>query len=299
MMKHYSVLAKETINKLRIKSDGVYVDCTLGLGGHTKLLAAKASNGKVISFDQDSIAMKKAKENLKEFSNITFINDNFSNLSKRIKELGIEKIDGIIYDLGTSYYQLTDEKRGFSYHGESKLDMRMNIDQEFTAINVINDYSEEELARVMFEYGDEPKSRRIAKAIVDYRERREILLNKELNDIIKSVKGFVKGKHPSKNIFQAIRIEVNNEIEVIKESLEQAINLLKKNGVIAVITFHSLEDKTVKDIFWNKKEDVEITTMGNNHKYKTSKVIYPSKEEIAINKASRSGKLRTLVKLID
>ncbi len=299
MMKHYSVLAKETINKLKIKSDGVYVDCTLGLGGHTKLLAAKASNGKVISFDQDSIAMKKAKENLKEFSNITFINDNFSNLSKRIKELGIKKIDGIIYDLGTSYYQLTDEKRGFSYHGESKLDMRMNTDQEFTAINVINDYSEEELARVMFEYGDEPKSRRIAKAIVDYRERREILLNKELNDIIKSVKGFVKGKHPSKNIFQAIRIEVNNEIEVIKESLEQAINLLKKNGVIAVITFHSLEDKTVKDIFWNKKEDVEVTTMGNNHKYKTSKVIYPSKEEIAINKASRSGKLRTLVKLID
>lgn len=299
MMKHYSVLAKETIDKLKTKSDGVYVDCTLGLGGHTRLLAQKVPKGKIIAFDQDSIAMEKAMENLKEFNNITFINDNFSNLSNRLNELGIDKIDGFLYDLGTSYYQLTDEKRGFSYHGESKLDMRMNVNQELTAIDVINDYSEEDLARIIFEYGDEPKSRWIAKAIVEYRERKKILWNKELNEIIKSVKGFVKEKHPSKNIFQAIRIEVNNEIGVIKESLEQATKLLNKNGVIAVITFHSLEDRTVKNIFWKKKEDILITTMGNEHKYKTSKAVYPSKEEIAENNASRSAKLRTLEKLIN
>ena len=297
-MKHYSVLAKEAINKLKLKDDGVYVDCTLGLGGHTKLLAQKVPKGRIISFDHDSIAIEKGKDNLKDFKNITFVNDNFSNLSTVISELGIKEIDGILYDLGTSYYQLTDENRGFSYHGESKLDMRMNINQELSAIEVINDYSEEELAKIMYEYGDEPKSRQIAKSIVEYRERKKILWNQELNEIIKSVKGFVKEKHPSKNIFQSIRIEVNNEMGSIKESLEQAVNLLKKNGVIVVITFHSLEDKTVKEIFWNKKEDIEITTMGNNHKYRTSKVIYPSKEEVAENRASRSAKLRTLEKLI-
>ena len=299
MMKHYSVLAKESINRLKIKeNDGIYVDCTLGLGGHTRRLAELLPNGRVIAFDQDSIVLEKAKENLKEFSNITFINDNFANLSKRIKELGIEKVNGVFYDLGTSYYQLTDKDRGFSYHGESKLDMRMNINQKLSAFEVINNYDEAELTRIMYEYGDEPKSRKIAKAIIEYRERKEILWNKELNEIIKSIKGFVKEKHPSKNIFQAIRIEVNNEIGVIKESLDQAMDLLKKNGVIAVITFHSLEDKTVKDIFWKKKEDIEVTIMGNNHKFKTSKVIYPSKEEVSINRSSRSAKLRTIQKLI-
>jgi len=296
-MKHYSVLSKEAIKKLNIKDGGIYVDCTLGLGGHTKFLADNLPKGKVIAFDQDSQAMKKAKENLNEFNNIIFINSNFSNLNEKINELGIDKVDGILYDLGTSYYQLTDEKRGFSYHGESKLDMRMDINQELSAIEVINDYGEEQLEKIMREYGDEPKSRQIAKEIIKSRERSKILLNSELNEIIKSVKGFVKGKHPSKNIFQAIRIEVNDEIGAIKKSLKQAINLLNKNGVIVVITFHSLEDKIVKDIFWKEKEDIEITTMGNIHKFKTSKVVYPSKEEITSNRSSRSAKLRTLTKL--
>ncbi len=298
-MKHYSVLAKETIDRLKIKKDGIYIDCTLGLGGHTRLLAEAASEGQVISFDQDPNAMKKAKENLNDLNNITFIEDNFANIKQRVNELGIEKVDGILYDLGTSYYQLTDEDRGFTYHGESKLDMRMNPSQPLSAIEVVNNYSKEELVDIFYKYGDEPKAHRIAEAIIEYRKDKMITLNTELNEIIKSVKGFVKDKHPSKNIFQAIRIEVNNEIGVIEESLSQAIDLLKKKGIIAVISFHSLEDKTVKNFFWEKKEDIEITMMGNNHKYKTSKVIYPSKQEVEENNASRSAKLRTLTKLID
>ncbi len=298
-MKHYSVLAKETIDRLKIKKDGIYIDCTLGLGGHTRLLAEAASEGKVISFDQDPQAMNQAKENLKDLNNIIFVADNFSNIKDRVLELGIDKVDGILYDLGTSYYQLTDEDRGFTYHGESRLDMRMNPDQELSAIEVINNYSKEELADIFFKYGDEPKSHKIAEAIINYRQEKEITLNTELNEIIKSVKGFVKDKHPSKNIFQAIRIEVNNEIGVIEESLTQAIDLLKKKGIIAVISFHSLEDKTVKNFFWEKKEAIDITPMGNVHHYKTSKVVYPTKEEIEVNNASRSAKLRTLTKLTE
>ncbi len=298
-MKHYSVLAKETIDRLKVKKDGIYIDCTLGLGGHTRLLAEAASEGIVISFDQDPNAMKKAKENLQDLNNIKFVEDNFSNIKSIVDKFNIEKVDGILYDLGTSYYQLTDEDRGFTYHGESILDMRMNPNQELSAINVVNEYPKEKLVDIFYKYGDEPKAHRIAEAIIQYRENKKITLNTELNEIIKSVKGFVKDKHPSKNIFQAIRIEVNNEIGVIEESLDQAIKLLKKKGIIAVISFHSLEDKTVKNFFWEKKEDIEVTMMGNNHKYKTSKVIYPSKEEIEENNASRSAKLRTLTKLID
>ncbi len=298
-MKHYSVLAQETIDRLKVKEDGIYIDCTLGLGGHTRLLALKANKGKVISFDQDPQAMAKAKENLQDLDNITFIADNFKNIKERVNELGIDKVDGILYDLGTSYYQLTDEDRGFTYHGESKLDMRMNPNQELSAIEVVNEYSKDELADIFFKYGDEPKAHRIAEAIIEFRKDKKITLNTELNNIIKSVKGFVKDKHPSKNIFQAIRIEVNNEIGVIKESIINAIDLLKKKSIIAVITFHSLEDKTVKNIFWEKKEAIDITPMGNIHHYKTSKVVYPTKLEVEENKASRSAKLRTLTKLTD
>lgn len=296
-MKHYSVLSKETIKKLNIKPEGIYVDATLGLGGHTKLIAKKAA--RVISFDQDSQAIEHAKNELKDFDNITFIKDNFRNLESRLSELEIYKIDGILYDLGTSYYQLTDKDRGFTYHGETILDMRMNPEQSKSAIEVLNEYTEEKLTKIFYDYGDEPRAKHLAKAIVNYRQKTKIQLNTELNEIVKSIKGFVKDKHPSKNIFQAIRIEVNDEIKVIKESIEQAIKLLKKNGIVAVITFHSLEDKTVKDIFWKNKEDIEITPMGNTHKYKTSKTVYPTKKEVEENNASRSAKLRILKKLID
>ncbi len=298
-MKHYSVLAQETIGRLKVKKDGIYVDCTLGLGGHTRLLAEAASEGKVISFDQDPNAMAKAKENLSDLDNVLFVNDNFKNIKERVNELGFDKVDGILYDLGTSYYQLTDEDRGFTYHGESRLDMRMNPEQELSAIEVVNEYSKDELVDIFYKYGDEPKAHQVAQAIVDYREIEKIELNTKLNEIIKDVKGFVKDKHPSKNIFQAIRIEVNNEIGVIEESLDSAMELLKKGSIIAAITFHSLEDKTVKNFFWKYKEAIDITPMGNVHHYKTSKVIYPTKAEVEVNKASRSAKLRTLTKLTD
>lgn len=299
MMKHYSVLSKETIDKLKVKKDGIYIDCTLGLGGHTRLLATAASEGRVISFDQDPQAMAKAQENLSDLNNITFITDNFKNIKQRVNELGIEKVDGILYDLGTSYYQLTDEDRGFTYHGETKLDMRMNPEQELSALEVVNEYDKDALADIFYKYGDEPKAYKIAEAIIKYREDKRIELNTELNDIIKSVKGYVKEKHPSKNIFQAIRIEVNDEIGVIEESLKDAITLLKVKGIIGVITFHSLEDRTVKNIFWKEKENIDITPMGNIHHFKTSKAIYPTKDEIEENKASRSAKLRTLTKLTE
>jgi len=298
-MEHYSVLAKESIDKLNIKLNGIYIDCTLGLGGHTRLLAEKAIDGKIISFEQDSITLSKAKESLSDLNNIIFIHDNFKNLKKRINELDIEKVDGVFYDLGTSYYQLTDPKRGFTYHDESKLDMRMNQNQERSAVTVLNEYDESELTDIFWKYGDEKKSKKLAKAIVEYRQNRKITLNTELNSIIKSVKGYTKDKHPSRNIYQAIRIEVNDEIEVIKKSLVQAIDILNKKGMVAVITFHSLEDRVVKDIFWKYKNDIEITQFGNQFKYKTSKNIYPSKDEIMLNKASRSAKLRTLTKLTD
>lgn len=298
-MEHYPVLSKEIIKKLKIKDNGIYIDCTLGLGGHTRLIAERAINGRVISFDQDRQIMEYAKKSLKDLKNITFVSDNFSNIKNVLNGLGIRKVDGVLYDLGTSYYQLTDENRGFTYHGETKLDMRMNTDQNLSAIDVLNNYSKDELVNILFKYGDEPRSHRIAEAIIKYRSKKEITLNTELNEIIKSVKGYVKDKHPSKNIFQAIRIEVNNEIVVIQESINDAITMMKKGSIIVVITFHSLEDRTVKNIFWDYKEKKEITAMGNNHFYKTSKAVYPTKKEIEENKASRSAKLRTLTKLTD
>ena len=298
-MKHYSVLAKESINSLNIKPEGIYIDCTLGLGGHTRLIAERANKGKVIAFEQDSIVLEEAKKTLSDLTNIIFVNDNFVNIQKRINELGIQQVDGIFYDLGTSYYQLTDINRGFTYHDKAKLDMRMNQKQDLSAIQVLNEYDEEELSDIFWKYGDEKRSRQLAKAIVTYREVQPIIFNTELNNIIKTVKGYSKEKHPSKNIYQAIRIEVNDEIGVIKKSLVQAIDLLKKQGVLAVITFHSLEDKVVKEIFWKYKSDITITQFGNEFKYKTAKNVYPTKEEVEINKASRSAKLRTLIKLID
>ena len=296
-MEHYSVLSKEVISRLKIKKNGIYIDCTLGLGGHTRLLAEAAPDGKIISFDQDPKAMKHTKKELVSFKNIIFVNDNFKNLKSNLDKLGIYKVDGILYDLGTSYYQLTDKERGFTYHGETTLDMRMNPVQTLSAIEVINEYSETELANILFRYGDETKSFIVAKAIVEYRERKKITLNTELNNIIKGVKGYNKNKHPSKNIFQAIRIEVNDEINTLKESLKEAVELLKEKGIIAAITFHSLEDRTIKSFFKEKREKFDSTVMGNTFHWKTSKTIYPTKEEIQENKASRSAKLRTLTKL--
>jgi 16S rRNA (cytosine1402-N4)-methyltransferase len=189
-IKHYSVLKNEVIDKMDIKPDGIYVDATLGLGGHSEEIAKRLTTGKLICFDQDEKAMASAKERLGEYKDrIHFVESNFANLKEELSKLGISKIDGILYDLGTSYYQLTDESRGFTYHGETELDMRMDLSKEFSAYDVVNEYSEEELSRVFREFGDEKQHRRLASAIVEAREIKPIKLNTELNEIIKSVKG--------------------------------------------------------------------------------------------------------------
>lgn len=293
---HYSVLLKETINKMEIDPKGIYVDMTLGLGGHSEQIAKRLTTGRLISFDQDEIAIARAKNRLKKYENITFVKSNFRFIKEELAKIGINKVDGILYDLGTSFYQLTDENRGFTYHGESILDMRMDLQGKVTAADILNTYDEKKLSWIFKKYGDEKKSKQLAKAIVERREVVKFETNVQLNEIIKEVKGWNKNKHPSKNIFQSIRIEVNNEIDVIEESLIQAIELIKINGRISVITFHSLEDIVTKNIFWQKKQDIIQTPMENIHLYHTPKVVYPSKEEIKENKASRSAKLRILIK---
>lgn len=296
MIKHTTVLLKESIKNMDINPDGFYVDATLGLGGHSKEILKKLEKGKLFSFDQDKNAIDYSKNKLGN-EKIFYINDNFKNLELNLKKNGINKIDGIIYDLGTSYYQLTDEERGFTYHGENvKLDMRMDQNAQKNAINILNEYSESELEKIFREYGEEKKSKILAKKIVDYRKNELIDTNSKLNKIIKEVKGYDKNKHPAKNVYQAIRIEVNNEFGVLIESLKQAINLLKVNGRIVVITFHSLEDKIVKDFFWKLKNKVKITEYENIHYFKTLKTIYPTKGEIKNNNSSRTAKVRTLVK---
>ncbi len=298
-MKHYSVLEKESISSLNIKKTGIYVDATLGLGGHTAKIAEKAVDGKVIAFDQDINALEEAKKRLSKFTNIMFVNDNFRNLEKNLKKLNINKIDGILYDLGTSYYQLTDVKRGFTYHGDSKLDMRMNQNQSLSAIEVLNKYSEKDLANILRKYGDEKRNLQLAREIVLRRQSNRIETNIEFNEIIKDIKGFSKDKHPSKNVYQAIRIEVNDEINAIEDSLLQASKLINIGATVSVITFHSLEDKITKDVFYNLKNIEKISEMGNEKFFKTHKTIYPSKQEVEENKASRSSKLRTITKVND
>lgn len=295
-IKHYTVLKQESIDKLNIDPAGTYVDMTLGMGGHSEAILKELTTGRLISFDQDEVAIAHSKERLKEFDNVTFVKSNFKDVKEELNKIGITEVDGFLYDLGTSYYQLTDSERGFTYHGEAKLDMRMDSDNPITASDVLNTYTEEKLTWVFKKYGDEKRSRALAKAIVTKREETPFETNVQLNEVIKEVKGWDKNKHPSKNIFQAIRIEVNNEIDVIEESLEQAISMLKIGSRVAVITFHSLEDIVTKNIFWKKKQEIIETTMENIHLYHTPKVVYPSKAEVEENYASRSAKLRTLIR---
>ncbi len=297
-MKHYSVLQEQVLEKLDIKENGIYVDATLGLGGHSELIAEKLNNtGKLIVFDQDAQAMEFAKKRLERFSNIIYVSDNFRNLKLNLNKFNIQKVDGILYDLGTSYYQLTDQDRGFTYHGEDvKLDMRMNKNNELSAVKILNEYEVEKLTKIFKDYGDEKKAFSLAKKIVEYREIQRIETNNQLNSIIKSIKGFDQNKHPSKNIYQALRIEVNDEIGSIIKSLSQAKDLIKVEGKILVITFHSLEDRVVKNMFWELKNIEQQTEFEVKKFFKTLKVVYPTKEEIEENKASRSAKLRVLVK---
>ena len=248
--KHKPVMLEECIKGLNIKPEGIYVDGTLGGAGHSKEIAKRLSkDGLLIGIDRDKDALKAAKENLKEFQNVKFVKDNHDNIKQILEDIGIEKVDGILLDLGVSSYQLDERNRGFSYLGENELDMRMDKTQELSAKNVVNEYPEEKLANIIYEYGEERFSRQIARNICEYRKEHLIKTTKQLVEIIE--KSIPKSKqndgHPAKRTFQAIRIEVNDEIKPLYNTVKDCIDCLKPQGRLCIITFHSLEDRAVKN----------------------------------------------------
>lgn len=304
---HKSVLLKETIEYLNIKPEGIYVDGTLGGGGHSEEILKRLTTGKLIAIDRDLDAIKASKERLKNYKNAEYINDNFKNIKEILKSLNIDKVDGILLDLGVSSYQLEEVKRGFSYMKDAPMDMRMDKNSPFSAYDVVNKYSQQELERVIREYGEEKWASRIAKFIVKEREKGEIKTTFQLVEIIKNAipaSARREGPHPAKRTFQAIRIEVNEELKGLDKAIEDMVEVLRGKGRIAIITFHSLEDRIVKNTF--KKLENPCTcppnmpcTCGKKPVVKiiTKKPVLPSKEEIETNSRSRSAKLRVAEKL--
>lgn len=301
--KHKPVMLSECIEGLNIKPDGIYVDGTLGGAGHSKEIAKILSkDGLLIGIDRDDDALKAAKENLKEFQNVKFVKDNHDNIKQILEDLEIEKVDGILLDLGVSSYQLDERNRGFSYLGENELDMRMDKTQELTAQKVVNTYSEEKLANIIYEYGEERFSRQIAKNICEERKQKEIVTTKQLVEIIE--KSIPKSKqndgHPAKRTFQAIRIEVNDEIKPLYNTIKNCIDCLNDNGRLCVITFHSLEDRAVKNAMNDAKgkctcpSDLPYCVCGAKSlgKIITRKPIVATEEELEQNSRSKSAKLR-------
>ena len=301
---HYSVLLNESIEGLNIKSDGIYVDCTLGYGGHSSVILSKLTTGKLYCFDQDEEAIKYSKERLSKIgNNYQIIYSNFSNLKEKLNEIGVDKVDGILFDLGFSSPQVDDESRGFSFMKDAPLDMRMDTNQEFSAKDVVNDYSEDKLRQVFYKYGEEKFSNSIAHNIIN---SRPISSTMELVKIIeKSVPyKYFKEHHPERKIFQAIRIEVNHELDVLESVLPDAVSLLKVGGRISVITFHSLEDRIVKQTFKNMSEVSPIFSglresdipeeFKPTIKLINKKPILPSEKELNENSRSASAKLRVI-----
>lgn len=299
-MEHYSVLLNETIDNLNLKEDGIYVDATLGLGGHSSKILSSLTTGHLYAFDEDTKAILFADERLKKIgTNYTLIKSNFVDLKVKLAELGVTKIDGIVFDLGVSSPQIDDATRGFSFSKDGILDMRMDTDATLSAEKVVNEYSKEALTDIFFSYGEEPKSRLIASKIASSRPIKTTL---ELVKIIESAVGanYFYKKHPERNIFQAIRIEVNKELSVLKEVLPDVLDLLKPEGRVAIITFHSLEDRIVKKFFKENSEVNELVkglpTIPEAYKPKlkliTKKPILPSTQELAENSRSKSAKLR-------
>ena len=301
--KHKPVMLSECIEGLNIKPDGIYVDGTLGGAGHSKEIAKRLSKrGLLIGIDRDDDALKAAKENLRQFQNVKFVKDNHDNIKQILEDLEIEKVDGILLDLGVSSYQLDERNRGFSYLGENELDMRMDETQELTAQKVVNTYSEEKLANIIYEYGEERFSRQIAKNICEERKQKEIVTTKQLVEIIE--KSIPKSKqndgHPAKRTFQAIRIEVNDEIKPLYNTIKNCIDCLNDNGRLCVITFHSLEDRAVKNAMNDAKgkctcpSDLPYCVCGAKSlgKIITRKPIVATDEELEQNSRSKSAKLR-------
>lgn len=308
MEKHFSVLLKESIAALNLKEDSIIVDCTLGYGGHSSYILQRIKKGFLFAFDQDSEAIRHSTNRLSAIgTNFTIIKSNFVNLKSELEKQGITEVDGILFDLGVSSPQLDDASRGFSFHEDAKLDMRMDKDNPLSAYEVVNTYSKEKLADIFYKYGEDKFSRNIAKKIVEYREQKPIETTLELVEIIKSAvpMKFRKEKHPARQIFQAIRIEVNHELDVLEPALEQALSLIKVGGRVAVITFHSLEDRTVKRIFKEKcKIDDKVKGLPNipdeylpDFKLVVNKAILPSEEELEQNNRSRSAKLRVIERI--
>jgi len=306
--KHESVLLTECIENLKIKSNGIYVDGTIGGAGHSKYILDKLDEGLLIGIDQDREALEKADRVLREIgNNYKLIHNNFANIGNILEDLEIEKIDGILLDLGVSSYQIDNPERGFSYMKNGALDMRMNQNQVITAMDVVNDYTYDELVKILFDYGEEKYARRITNNILHRRETGKIETTHELVDIIKEAipqKELYGDSHPAKRVFQAIRIEVNNELNIIKQTIFDVVKRLNKKGRIVIITFHSLEDRIVKHAF---KElfndcicppDMPICTCDQKREIKiiTRKPIYPSAEELKVNSRSKSAKLRVAEK---
>lgn len=305
---HISVLLNESIQQLNIKKNGVYVDCTLGGGGHSSEILKRIPNGHLYAFDQDSFAINTADEKFKKIaSNYTLINENFVNIKVALEEENVYGVDGILYDLGVSSFQLDIPERGFSYRFDGPLDMRMDQTAELDAYTVVNTYDEKSLVRILFEYGEEKFARLIARKIVSEREKKPIETTLELVEIIKKAlpaSALRNSSHPAKQTFQAIRIEVNHELDILKKALEDGLSLLNKNGRMVVITFHSLEDRIVKKLFKEKTtlqlpKDLPYIPEGYEIEFKliNSKVILPSESEISNNLRSHSAKMRVIEKI--
>ncbi len=307
MYKHISVLLDESLDYLDIKEDGIYVDCTLGGGGHSFEILKRLNSGHLYAFDQDDYAISRATEKLDKLSkNYTIIKSNFVNIKDRLNEIGIDKVDGILYDLGVSSFQFDIPERGFSYNYDAPLDMRMNQNQELTAEIIVNEYSFNDLMRILTRYGEEKNAKMIVRKIEKVRENKRIKNTFELVDVIKSSlpqKILNKKGHPAKKTFQALRIAVNDELRVFEDSLEQAFDLLNSDGRIVVITFHSLEDRIAKTIMREKttinipKNVPMMPDIKPDFELLHRKVILPSEEELAHNNRAHSAKLRAVKKL--
>ena len=306
---HVSVLLNECLEALNIKEDGIYVDCTLGGAGHSSQIVKRLSkNGRLIGIDQDRDALRAAGERLQNFSNVTLVHNNFHNIGAILEELGVEKVDGILMDLGVSSYQLDEGERGFSYMKDAPLDMRMNRENNFSAYDVVNDYSEEELYRIIRDYGEEKFAKRIANFIVNKRSEKNIETTLELVEIIKDAipaKARREGPHPAKRTFQAIRIEVNSELSILNKAIEDGVNKLNSGGRMAIITFHSLEDRIVKNKFRDLAvscrcpKEFPVCICGEKAKVKviSRKAIEPSKQHIEENPKTTSQKLKVIKNL--
>ena len=300
---HKSVLLDECLEYLNLKENSVIVDCTLGYGGHSSNILKKIKRGFLFAFDQDDEAIKSSKTCLDEISdNYEIIKSNFKNIKKELEKRNIKTVNGILYDIGVSSPQLDEDYRGFSFHKDAKLDMRMDQTQDFSAYELINNYEYKDLVRIFINYGEEKYATSIAKNIIKYRNEKPIETTLELVEIIKNSvpEKYKREKHPARKVFQAIRIEVNKELEVFEESLKDDLELLDINGRICVITFHSLEDKICKDIFKSVSEidknmkNLPIIPEEYLPKYKIIANVKPTKEELEENPRARSAKLRVI-----